>query len=110
MYVPLQEEGEDEDGVEDGFLNENCNVSTPIPRPPSLQWVSVGKGGRVSSVRTVRSHVSKEYQQRQRERKNASLGRLIKQQHAPLRPSRDRDVIAGSSQGQDTDPGIGTSK
>lgn len=86
--------------------DESSNVLIPNPRPPSLQWVAVGKGGKVSSVRTVRSHVSKEHHQRQRESRNATQQRLKQQRRRLLRPTHIApDEADGSSQEQETDAG-----
>jgi hypothetical protein len=58
------------------------------PRPPSLQFISVGLGGKVSNLRSVRAHVSKEYHQRKKEKKGAHLSKLEQQKKSHLRPNR----------------------
>jgi hypothetical protein len=83
--MSLRSQGEEEDeNIQDNRRNSR-NVSAPFPSPSSLQWVSVGKGGRVSSAITVRSHVSKEYHQKRRDVKKAIDQRLSLQKHAQLR-------------------------
>lgn len=79
-----------ESEAEELFHEHTARVSTSTPRAPapSLQWVSVGKGGKVSNVRTVRSHVSRDQHQKQRQSKRADLDKLLKQRVTRLRPNR----------------------
>jgi len=65
---------------------------TAPPETSLLQWVAVGKGGKVSSVRTVRSHVSKGYHQRKRDSQKADLEKLTWQRRVALRPNATLDV------------------
>jgi len=60
---------------------------SPSKKPSPLQWVAVGKGGKVSSVKTVRSHVSKGYHQRKRDSQKADLEKLTWQRRVELRPN-----------------------
>ena len=79
----------------EGFSQEeNSNVKggttptvSPSKNPSPLQWVAVGKGGKVSSVKTVRSHVSKGYHQRKRDLQKADLEKLNWQRGLELRPN-----------------------
>lgn len=57
------------------------------PSPPAFQFVSVGSGGTVSSISTVRSHVMKGQHQKRRENKKALLKRG-QQKLLQLRPSQ----------------------
>ena len=95
-------------GDNDIIPNESGTPTPPSQQqpPPSLQWVSVGIGGRVSSVRTVRSHVSKSYHQRKKESRKADLQKLSQQRRVRLRPA-DLPPSQFSSKGQDSESGIG---
>jgi len=59
------------------------------PRLPSLQFISVGHGGKVSNLRTVRAHVSKEYHQKKKETKKAHQSKLVQQRKATLQSRGD---------------------
>jgi len=63
-------------------------ASTP-PTPPSLQFIAVGQGGRVSNLSKVRSHVSKEYHSKKRAKKKLHREQLEVQRKSQLRPSPD---------------------
>lgn len=81
--MSLLSQYEDEDGT---LQSKTANSLTAAPSPPILQWVSVGEGGKVSSVSKVRSHVSREYHQRRRDGKRANQERLSHQQNMQLLP------------------------
>lgn len=65
-----------------------AKIVSPSPIGPSLQFVTVGHGGRVSNLRTVRSHVSREYHQKKKETKQANIEKLEHQRKASLHPSK----------------------
>jgi len=77
--------------VKAGSYTASPPTISPSKNPSPLQWVAVGKGGKVASVKTVRSHVSKGYHQRKRDLQKADLEKLTWQRRVELRPNTTPD-------------------
>ncbi|KAL3421835.1 hypothetical protein PVAG01_05991 [Phlyctema vagabunda] len=76
--------------------------------PPSLQFISVGPGGTISSAKTVRSHAIKAHHQNKRDLQKAHWERLSQQRHRRLRPTRAIVIEDAIDPSKDADEGLGT--
>lgn len=74
------------------------------PRPAPLQFIAVGHGGKVSNLRKVRSHVSKEYHLQRKAKKKQNQDRLVVQRRLELRPnSKDLEVRPATANSDETE-------
>ena len=52
------------------------NTQVPVAAPQELQWVEIGEGGKVSSLRAVRAHVKRRDHDKRRQLKRERKGKL----------------------------------
>jgi hypothetical protein len=72
------------------LADKTATAPSPCLQPPlPLQFISVGQGGKVSNLRKVRSHVSREYHSKKKAKKKQHQEQLEFQKKAQLRPNQD---------------------